>query len=72
MDVPWVREGPINGGTFTTYLTQFLVPPTALGDVLITDTQRQPKRAATCKAICCAEVGFIFLPPCAAELNPIE
>jgi transposase len=72
IDAPCVLDGPINGESFTAYVTQFLVPTLSPGDVVIMDNLGSHKGAAVRKAIRAAGAKLIFLPPYSPDLNPIE
>lgn len=72
IDAPCVLDGPINGESFTAYVTQFLVPTLSPGDVVIMDNLGSHKGAAVRKAIRAAGARLIFLPPYSPDLNPIE
>jgi transposase len=72
IDAPCVLDGPINGESFTAYVTQFLVPTLAPGDVVIMDNLGSHKGVAVRKAIRAAGAKLIFLPPYSPDLNPIE
>ena len=67
-----MRDGPINGESFTAYVEQFLVPTLAPGDVVIMHNLGSHKGAAVRKAIRAAGAKRIFLPPYSPDLNPIE
>jgi transposase len=72
IDAPCVLDGPINGESFTAYVTQFLVPTLSPGDVVIMDNLGSHKGAAVRKAIREAGAKLLFLPPYSPDLNPIE
>jgi len=72
IDAPCVLDGPINGESFTTYVTQFLIPTLSPGDVVIMDNLGSHKGAAVRKAIRAAGAKLLFLPPYSPDLNPIE
>ena len=72
IDAPCVLDGPINGESFSAYVTQFLVPTLAPGDVVIMDNLGSHKGAAVRKAIRSVGARLIFLPPYSPDLNPIE
>ena len=63
IDAPCVLDGPINGESFSAYVTQFLVPTLAPGDVVIMDNLGSHKGAAVRKAIRSVGARLIFLPP---------
>lgn len=63
IDAPCVLDGPINGESFTAYVTQFLVPTLSPGDVVIMDDLGSHKGKAVRKAIRAAGAKLIFLPP---------
>ena len=56
-------DGPINGESFTAYVTQFLVPTLSSGDVVIMDNLGSHKGAAVRKAIRAVGAKLLFLPP---------
>jgi transposase len=72
IDAPCVLDGPINGESFTAYVTQFLVPTLAPGDIVIMDNLGSHKGAAVRKAIRAVGAKLLFLPPYSPDLNPIE
>ena len=72
IDAPCVLDGPINGESFTAYVTQFLVPTLSPGDVVIMDNLGSHKGAAVRKAIRAVGARLLFLPPYSPDLNPIE
>lgn len=65
-------DGPINGESFTAYVTQFLVPTLSPGDVVIMDNLGSHKGVAVRNAIRAAGARLLFLPPYSPDLNPIE
>jgi transposase len=67
-----VLDGPINGESFTAYVTQFLVPTLTPGDIVIMDNLGSHKGAAVRKPIRAAGAKLLFLPPYSPDLNPIE
>lgn len=72
IDAPCVLDGPINGESFTAYVTQFLVPTLSPGDVVIMDNLGSHKGSAVREAIRAAGAKLLFLPPYSPDLNPIE
>ncbi len=72
IDAPCVLDGPINGESFTAYVTQFLVPTLSPGDVVIMDNLGSHKGIAVRKAIRDVGARLLFLPPYSPDLNPIE
>lgn len=72
IDAPCVLDGPINGESFTAYVTQFLVPTLSPGDVVIMDNLGSHKGVAVRKAIRDVGAKLLFLPPYSPDLNPIE
>lgn len=72
IDAPCVLDGPINGESFTAYVTQFLVPTLSPGDVVIMDNLGSHKGAVVRQAIRAAGARLLFLPPYSPDLNPIE
>jgi len=72
IDAPCVLDGPVNGTSFTAYVTQFLVPTLSPGDVVIMDNLGSHKGSAVRKAIRAAGARLLFLPPYSPDLNPIE
>ena len=72
IEAPWVLDGPINGESFRTYVDQVLVPTLKPGDVVLLDNVGSHKGKAVRRAIRASGAGLLFLPPCSADLNPIE
>ena len=69
---PCVFDGPINGGLFRAWVTQFLVPTLRPGDIVVLDSLGSHKGAAVRRAIRGAGAHLLFLPPYSPDLNPIE
>ena len=61
IDAPCVLDGPINGESFTAYVTQFLVPTLSPGDVVIMDNLGSHKGAAVRKAIRAAGAAWAVI-----------
>ena len=72
IDAPWVLDGPINGGTFRTYVENVLVPVLKPGDIVIMDNLGSHKGDAVRRAIRRVGARLIFLPKYSPDLNPIE
>ena len=72
LDAPWVIDGAMNGEMFDRHVAAQLVPTLRAGDVVILDnlsSHKNPSAAQTLREI---GAGFLFLPPCSPDLNPIE
>ena len=72
LDAPRVIDGAMNGEMFDRYVATQLVPTLRAGDVVILDnlsSHKNPSAAQTLREI---GAGFLFLPPCSPDLNPIE
>jgi transposase len=69
---PCVFDGPINGGLFLAWVTQFLVPTLRAGDIVVLDNLGSHKGAAVRRAIRHAGAHLVFQPPYSPDLNPIE
>jgi transposase len=63
---------PINGESFTAYVSQYLVPTLAPGDIVIMDNLGSHKGQAVRKAIRATGAKLFFLPAYSPDLNPIE
>jgi transposase len=72
IDAPWLLDGPIDGESFRTYVTEVLVPALKPGDIVIMDNLRSHKSKAVRAAIRAAGAKLIFLPKYSPDLNPIE
>lgn len=72
LDAPWVIDGAMNAEMFTLYTETQLLPTLRRGDVVILDnlsSHKSPNAAAALRAV---GAWFLFLPPYAPDLNPIE
>jgi transposase len=72
IDAPCVFDGPINGESFTAWITHALVPTLRPGDVVVMDNLGSHKGRAVRAAIRSAGAHLLFLPPSSPDLNPIE
>ena len=72
MVAPWVLNGPMNGGAFTTYVARVLVPGLSPGDIVIMDNLSSHKAPAVRAAIEKAGAALLFLPPYSPNFNPLE
>jgi putative transposase len=72
IDAPWLLDGPINGETFLTYVTDVLAPTLAPKDVVVMDNLGSHKNKAVRQAIRKAGAAVMFLPKYSPDLNPIE
>ena len=69
---PCVIDGPINGVSFTAWVSQFLAPTLCPGDVVIADNLGSHKGKAVRAAIRSVGAKLFFLPAYSPDLNPIE
>ena len=69
---PCVIDGPINGVSFTAWVSQFLVPTLKPGDIVIADNLGSHKGKPVRAAIRNVGAKLFFLPPYSPDLNPIE
>jgi transposase len=69
---PCVIDGPINGVSFTAWVSQFLAPTLRPGDIVIADNLGSHKGKATRKVIRSVGARLFFLPAYSPDLNPIE
>jgi transposase len=69
---PWLLEGPIDGGSFRTYVERVLVPTLRPGDIVIMDNLGSHKGKAVRALIRAAGAKLLFLPKYSPDLNPIE
>jgi transposase len=69
---PCVFDGPINGVSFTAWVSQFLVPTLNPGDIVILDNLGSHKGKPVRAAIRSVGAKLFFLPPYSPDLNPIE
>ena len=67
---PFVRDGPINGDSFTAWVGQCLVPALAPGDIVIADNLGSHKGQPARQLIRNARAHLLFLPPYSPDLNP--
>lgn len=70
LDAPWVIDGTMNGALFNLHVETQLGPTLRRGGVIIPDKLSSHKSPKAAEVI--PEVGAWFLPPCNADLNPIE
>ena len=69
---PWVMKGAMDGPAFAAYIQEVLIHEISPGTAVILDnlaTHRNKEAAAALKAHGC---WFLYLPPYAPDLNPIE
>ena len=69
---PCVIDGPINGVSFTAWVSQFLAPTLAPGDIVIADNLGSHKGKLVRAAIRSVGAKLFFLPAYSPDLNPIE
>lgn len=69
---PCVIDGPINGISFTAWVSQFLVPNLGRGDIVIADNLGSHKGKPARDAIRGVGARLFFLPAYSPDLNPIE
>ena len=72
MVAPMVRDGPINGELFQTYVEQVLVPDLLPGDIVVMDNLGSHKGAGVRTTIEAAGASLLYLPPYSPDFNPIE
>lgn len=69
---PWVIKGAMDGPAFAAYVRKVLIPEIAPGTAVVLDnlaTHRNKEATDALKAHGC---WFLYLPPYAPDLNPIE
>ncbi len=69
---PGVIDGPINGLSFTAWVSRFLVPTLRPGDIVIADNHGSHKGEPIRAAIRSVGAKLFFLPAYSPDLNPIE
>jgi len=69
---PLVLDGAIDGGSFLSYVEQFLAPALRPGDVLVMDNLPSYKVAGVREAVEAAGVTLRYLPPYSPDLNPVR
>ncbi len=69
---PCLLDGPVNARSFSTYVTQFLLPTLERGDIVVMDNLSSHKGKGVRDAIRAAGAHRIFLPAYSPDLNPIE
>jgi transposase len=67
-----VIDGPINGVSFTAWVTQSLVPTLSRGDIVIADNLGSHKGKSVRDALRAVGAKLFFLPAYSPDLNPIE
>ena len=72
LDTPRVIDGAMNGEMFDRHVATQLVPTLRAGDVVILDNLSSHKNPSAAQTLCEIGAGFLFLPPCSPDLNPIE
>ena len=68
---PCVIDGPVNGLSFTTWVSQFLAPTPSRGDIVIAGNLGSHKGRSVRAALRAASAKLFFLPACSPDLNPI-
>jgi transposase len=69
---PLVIDHPMNSPTFRAYVTQFLAPTLAPGDIVVCDNLQCHKAPGVRAAIEASGPELRYLPPYSPDLNPIE
>jgi transposase len=69
---PCVMDGPINGVSFTAWVSQFLAPTLNRGDIVIADNLGSHKGKPVRDVIRATGAKLFFLPAYSPDLNPIE
>ena len=72
IEAPCVIDGPINGLSFTAWVSQFLAPTLSPGDIVIADNLGSHKGHPARAALRSVGAKLFFLPPYSPDLNPIE
>lgn len=72
LTAPVVVDTAVNGDTFRTYVTKFLVPTLKPGDIVIMDNLGSHKVQGVRDAIEAAGAELLYLPPYSPDMNPIE
>lgn len=69
---PCVIDGPINGLSFTAWVSQSLAPTLSPGDIVIADNLGSHKGRQVRAALRAVGAKLFFLPAYSPDLNPIE
>jgi transposase len=69
---PCVIDGPINGLSFTAWVSQFLAPTLSRGDIVLADNLGSHKGKSVRAALRAVGAKLFFLPAYSPDLNPIE
>jgi len=69
---PCVIDGPINGLSFTAWVSQSLAPTLSRGDIVIADNLGSHKGRQVRAALRAVGAKLFFLPAYSPDLNPIE
>ena len=69
---PCVIDGPINGLSFTAWVSQFLAPTLRPGDIVIADNLGSHKGRPVRDALRAVGAKLFLLPAYSPDLNPIE
>lgn len=72
VSAPFVIDGPIDGDSFETYVTQCLAPTLAPGEIVVMDNLGSHKRPEISGAIAARRARLRYLPSYSPDLNPIE
>jgi len=72
LSAPWLLDGPMDGESFRTYITEVLCPELEPGDVVILDNLACHKVAGVEEAIAERKARLLPLPAYSPDLNPIE
>ena len=67
-----VADEPMDGEMFLAWVTQFLCPTLAPGDIVILDNLSSHKVAGVQQAVHVVGATLLYLPPYSPDLNPIE
>ena len=69
---PCVIDGPINGLSFTAWVSQFLAPTLSRGDMVIADNLGSHNDQSVRAALRAVSAKLFFLAAPSPDLNPIE
>ncbi len=72
LTAPWIIPGAMHRSAFDLYIETQLAPTLARGDVVILDNLKVHDSANAKAALAKRGAWFLFLPPYAPDLNPIE
>lgn len=72
LTAPWIIDHAMNQRTFEIYIETQLTPPLKKGDVVILDNLSVHKSQKAAKILKARGAWFLFLPPYAPDLSPIE